>query len=195
MNQIADLFFTFSRIGAFTFGGGYAMISLLEYECVKKKNWLTSDELMEIVILAEATPGSIAINCATYTGYKIRGIYGAFSATAGIAFPSFLILFVISNFFEHILTVTFISNAFQGIRIGVSVLIIQVGIKMIHNMIKNSSDKKKQLSVSIFFFAVIMLLNIYSLPISTVYLILCSGVTGFFLFGSFGKKHNRREAP
>ena len=95
MNRIADLFLTFGRIGAFTFGGGYAMISLLDHECVEKKAWLTSDELMNVTVIAESTPGPIAINCATYTGYKVAGMKGAVSATARIILPSFLLLFFI----------------------------------------------------------------------------------------------------
>ena len=88
-----DLFLTFGRIGALTFGGGYAMLSLLDYECVEKKKWLTADELMDVTVIAESTPGPIAINCATYTGYKLAGMRGAFFATVGMVLPSFLLLF------------------------------------------------------------------------------------------------------
>lgn len=188
MNKTADLFFTFSRIGAFTFGGGYAMISLLDHECVEKKKWLTSDELMDITVIAESTPGPIAINCATYTGYKLAGMGGAVSATVGIAFPSFLILFLISNFFEHILAVTMISNAFRGIRIAVSILIIRAAVKMIRNMMNHSPVKKQQLPIVILFFFAVLLMNLCNLHLSTVYLILCSGLAGWFLFGSLKKE-------
>ena len=85
---IADLFLTFSKIGAFTFGGGYAMISLLDHECVEKRQWITSDELMDVTVIAESTPGPIAINCATYTGYIQAGISGSVAATLGIVLPS-----------------------------------------------------------------------------------------------------------
>ena len=94
MKQIMDLFLTFGRIGALTFGGGYAMLSLLDYECVEKKKWLTADELMDVTVIAESTPGPIAINCATYTGYKLAGMRGAFFATVGMILPSFLLLFL-----------------------------------------------------------------------------------------------------
>lgn len=182
MKQIAELFLTFCRIGAFTFGGGYAMISLLDHECVEKKKWLTSDELMNITVIAESTPGPIAINCATYTGYKVAGMKGAISATVGIVLPSFLLLFMISKFFESVLAVPMISKAFQGIRIAVSILIIQAAIKMIKKIVKKSPNKKIQIPIIIFFFAVSFALNIANIRISTIYFILCSGLVGLILF-------------
>lgn len=182
MKQIAELFLTFCRIGAFTFGGGYAMISLLDHECVEKKKWLTSDELMDITVIAESTPGPIAINCATYTGYKVAGMKGAISATVGIVLPSFLLLFMISRFFESVLTVPMISKAFQGIRIAVSILIIQAATKLIKKMVKKSPNKKIQIPIIIFFFSVSLVLNIVNIHISTIYFILCSGLAGLILF-------------
>ncbi len=194
MNRIADLFLTFGRIGAFTFGGGYAMISLLDHECVEKKEWLTSDELMNVTVLAESTPGPIAINCATYTGYKVAGMKGAVSATAGIILPSFLLLFFISNFFENILEIPLLSNAFRGIRIAVAVLIIRAAIKMIKKMVKNSPDKKTQIPILVFFFSFVLVMNAVQVHISTIYLILCSGTAGFFLFGFSKREKGRRDA-
>ncbi|MCI8512025.1 MAG: chromate transporter [Lachnospiraceae bacterium] len=183
MNRIADLFLTFGRIGAFTFGGGYAMISLLDHECVEKKAWLTSDELMNVTVIAESTPGPIAINCATYTGYKVAGMKGAVSATAGIILPSFLLLFFISNFFENVLEVSLIANAFRGIRIAVALLIIRAAVKMIQKMVKKSPDKKTQIPILLLFFGLVLGMNFLHVRISTIYLILCSGAAGFFLFG------------
>lgn len=182
MKQIVELFLTFCRIGAFTFGGGYAMISLLDHECVEKKKWLTSDELMDITVIAESTPGPIAINCATYTGYKVAGMKGAISATVGIVLPSFLLLFIISRFFESVLTIPMISKAFQGIRIAVSILIIQAAIKMIKKIVKKSPNKKIQIPIIIFFFSVSLVLNIANIHIPTIYFILCSGLAGLILF-------------
>ena len=183
MKLITDLFLTFFKIGAFTFGGGYAMISLLDRECVEMKKWLTSDELMDITVIAESTPGPIAINCATYTGYKVAGMKGAISATVGIIFPSFLLLFIISRFFENVLTVPVISKAFRGIRIAVSVLIIQAAVKMIKKLVKKSPNRKIQIPIIVFFFSVALVLNIVNIHISTIYFLLCSGVAGFILFG------------
>ena len=100
MNLLTDLFLSFARIGAFTFGGGYAMLSLLEHECVEKKQWLTEDEMAEVTVIAESTPGPIAINCATYTGLKLAGIKGAVYATLGMVLPSFFVLLIISAFLK-----------------------------------------------------------------------------------------------
>ena len=91
MSNILDLFLTFAKIGLFTFGGGYAMISLIENSCVEKKQWITHDEMMNVTVIAEYTPGPIAINCATFVGYKQKGLTGAFAATIGMVFPSFCI--------------------------------------------------------------------------------------------------------
>ena len=184
MKQIMKLFLAFCRIGALTFGGGYAMLSLLDYECVEKRNWLTEDELMEITVIAESTPGPIAINCATYTGYKLAGMGGAVSATAGMVFPSFVLLFAISAFFEQMLVVEIIEKAFRGIRIGVSILIIQAAVRMIRKMVKKSPDKKLQICIAIFFFLAVFLMNIAGVHISTIYLILCGGLCGLVLFRS-----------
>lgn len=186
MKQIPDLFLTFGKIGALTFGGGYAMISLLDYECVEKKKWLTSDELMDVTVIAESTPGPIAINCATYTGYKLAGMKGAVAATVGIVLPSFLLLFVLSTFFENILVVTMIEKAFRGIRIAVSVLIIQAAVKMIKKMRKKSPDKRAQMFLVLSFFLAAFTMNLMGVHISTIYLILCGGFLGLALFGDFG---------
>ena len=193
MKQIMDLFFTFGRIGALTFGGGYAMISLLDYECVEKKKWLTADELMDVTVIAESTPGPVAINCATYTGYKLAGMRGAVSATVGMVLPSFLLLYAISAFFEHMLVVGIIEKAFRGIRIAVPVLIIQAAVRMIKKMMKKSPDKKIQMFFVIFFFLVVFIMHIAGAHISTVYFIFCSGTAGLALFGRSENKKAGRD--
>lgn len=96
MNNIFQLFFTFLKIGVFTFGGGYAMISVIENNCVEKKKWINHEEMMDIAVIAESTPGPIAINCATFVGYKIAGFLGAFLATLGLVLPSFCIRLLIT---------------------------------------------------------------------------------------------------
>lgn len=96
MNNIFQLFFTFLKIGVFTFGGGYAMISVIENNCVEKKKWISHEEMMDIAVIAESTPGPIAINCATFVGYKIAGFLGAFLATLGLVLPSFCIRLLIT---------------------------------------------------------------------------------------------------
>lgn len=191
MKPIADLFFTFGRIGAFTFGGGYAMISLLDHECVEKKGWITSDELMDVTVIAESTPGPIAINCATYTGYKVAGMAGAIAATIGIVLPSFLLLFLISRFFEDILEVEMISKAFRGIRIAVALLIIQAAVKMIKKMRKKSPDRNVQTLIVLFFFIMTLMMNWMGVRISTILFILGSGLAGVLLF--YGRKSEKKQ--
>ena len=96
MPILIDLFLTFAKIGLFTFGGGYAMISFIENDCVEKKKWITHDEMMDVTVIAESTPGPIAINCATYVGYKKGRLLGAIIATLGMILPSFIIILLIS---------------------------------------------------------------------------------------------------
>lgn len=119
-----ELFFTFVKIGLFTFGGGYAMISMIENNCVEKKAWITHDEMMDVTVIAESTPGPIAINCATFTGYKKAGFLGALVATLGIVAPSFIVIFLISMFLDNFLEITIVANAFKGIKVGVGLLIL-----------------------------------------------------------------------
>ena len=101
MSILPDLFRTFAKIGVFTFGGGYAMIALLENEFVEKKKWLEKDEFLDVAAIAESTPGPIAINCATYIGYKKAGVLGSAAATLGVILPSFIIIYAISLFLMH----------------------------------------------------------------------------------------------
>ena len=136
MNIVLDLFLTFAKIGLFTFGGGYAMISLIENSCVEKKQWITHDEMMNVTVIAESTPGPIAINCATFVGYKQKGLTGAISATIGMVLPSFSIIFLISMFLDNFLEITWIAHAFMGIKIAVGILILDAAIKMIKKMQK-----------------------------------------------------------
>lgn len=120
-----SLFFTFMKIGGFTFGGGYAMIPLIQKEAVENKKWITDDDILEIVAIAESTPGPIAINAATFIGYKVGGFFGAFFATLGVVLPSFVVILIISyvlrRFGEH----QAVRYAFEGIRVGVLALIVK----------------------------------------------------------------------
>ena len=116
MKKYLNLFFTMLKIGLFSFGGGYAMIALLENEFVSKKKWMEKDEFIDMVAIAESTPGPVAINSATYIGYKLLGFWGAFLATIAVCIPSFAIIFVISLFFDAFLTLTLVSYAFRGIQ-------------------------------------------------------------------------------
>ncbi len=184
---LQELFLTFAKIGMFTFGGGYAMISLIDHECVERKHWLTLDELMDMTVIAESTPGPIAINCATYTGYKKAGILGAVTATLGMVIPSFVIILLISYFMENLLQITVIAHAFQGIRIAVSLLIIQTAIKMIKKMLKKGRNHWDILFAA-GFGGITLLLNLLEIRFSMIYLILISGFLGYFFYSMPGKK-------
>ncbi|MGN1390072.1 MAG: chromate transporter [Bulleidia sp.] len=131
-SQALELFSTFFRIGAFTFGGGYAMIELIKQETVMKHHWISEEDILDVVAIAESTPGPIAINSATFIGYKVAGISGSFAATAGVVLPSFVIIYVISfvlKQFEQLLAVRY---AFFGIRAAVLALILQALLSMYH---------------------------------------------------------------
>ena len=137
MKKYLNLFFTMLKIGLFTFGGGYAMIALLENEFISKKKWMEKDEFIDMVAIAESTPGPVAINSATYIGYKLLGFWGSFLATTAVCIPSFAIIFVISLFFDAFLTLTLVSYAFRGIQACVIYLIMSAGLKMMKDMEKN----------------------------------------------------------
>ena len=183
MPLLLELFLTFAKIGAFTFGGGYAMLSLLDHTCVEQKKWLTSEEFSNLTVIAESTPGPIAINCSTYAGYKKAGIPGAIASTLGMVLPSFLILLLISLFFENILTYPLIANAFRGIRVAVSLLIMQTGLKMAIKMYKKTKTKALSLTFIIVFFCISLTLSLLNIRISTIWLILAAGLSGFLLYG------------
>ncbi len=118
-----ELFLTFLKIGAFTFGGGYAMLPLIQREIVEQKHWLTEEEMLDIVAVAESTPGPLAVNCATFVGSKTAGVGGAFAATGGVVLPSFAIMLLISHLLSWVEQARIVQFAFQGIRAGVLVLI------------------------------------------------------------------------
>lgn len=173
-----ELFLTFAKIGLFTFGGGYAMISLIEDACVSRKKWITHEELMNIVVIAESTPGPIAINCATYVGYRRFGFWGAVVATLGIVLPSFCIIFAISRFLEQFLEITVIANAFRGIRLAVGILILNAALNMLQKM------KKKPLPIGILLAACCILAACHLLGIrfSSIWLMLGAGAVSAALF-------------
>ncbi len=178
MSLLLELFLCFAKIGLFTFGGGYAMIVLIGNACVEKKHWLSHDEMMNITVIAESTPGPISINCATYIGYKQKGFAGALAATFGIVLPSFCVIFVISMFLDRFLEITWVAHAFQGIKIAVGILIIDAGIKMLRKM------HKKPLPVAIMTCGLIsmLLISLLSLRISSVILMLAAGLVSLMLF-------------
>ena len=179
-----ELFWTFFKIGAFTFGGGYAMLSLIEDECVEKHGWMTHEEMADMTAIAESTPGPISINCATHIGYRRFGVLGAALTTLGVVLPSFIIILLIANFFDAILEVPIINAAFRGIRVAVALLILRVGIKL------TRKTPRRPFLVGIFLGAAAasLLIHIFTLGISTVYLILSAALLG--LAASFLPKKN-----
>ena len=190
MNTLFELFLTFTKIGAFTFGGGYAMISLIDYECVEKKKWITADEFTEMTVIAESTPGPIAINLATYTGYKKKGLLGAIVATFGVVLHSFLIILLISSVFPKYMETQIVAKAFAGIRIAVALLIIRAACNMIKKMIVGEKTKKiKGITVGfgILFFWAVFVLNLFGISFSTIYFIIIAGLLGLSIFGLVGK--------
>ena len=178
MNLLLDLFLTFAKIGLFTFGGGYAMISMIENICVERKNWITHDEMMNVTVIAESTPGPIAINCATFTGYKKAGFPGALAATFGIVVPSFAVIYLISMFLDSFLELTIIANAFKGIKIAVGILILDAAITMIRKM------PKKKLPRTIMGCSCIAMLciNLFAWKFSSISLMLIAAVVSLTIF-------------
>lgn len=176
MNIYLDLFLTFAKIGLFTFGGGYAMIAVIENACVERKKWITHEDMLNVTVIAESTPGPIAINCSTFVGYKQKGIPGALIATFGMILPSFVILFLISLFLDNFLEITWIANAFRGIKLGVGLLILDAGIRLVTKM-----KQKTAFSVTVLVaaFVTMMLLNIFSWSFSSIGLMLIAAVLGF----------------
>lgn len=181
------LFISFFKIGAFTFGGGYAMLSLLENEFVEKKGWLTKEEFLDMVAIAESTPGPIAINSATFIGYKTAGMLGSTFATLGVVLPSFIIIFVISLFLDKFLTLTLVANAFKGIQACVVYLIGSVGIKLFKQM------EKKPLSIAIMSIVLVCMItfSLFAVKFSSIIYILISGATGVIAF--YSKKNAKEE--
>ncbi len=178
MKLLLDLFLSFAKIGLFTFGGGYAMIALIENACVEKKQWITHDEMMNITVIAESTPGPIAINCATYVGYKQSGFWGSLAATLGMILPSFCIIFVISVFLDRFLEITWIAHAFQGIKIAVGILILDAAVKMLQKMQKKTTPR----TIMLCSFALMLLIDVFSVRISSVILLLAAGLVSLILF-------------
>ena len=178
MKKHLEIFLTMMKIGLFTFGGGYAMIALLDNEFVTKKKWLSKEEFLDMVAIAESTPGPIAINAATYIGYKTRGLLGALLATFGVIIPSFIIIYTISLFFDAFLSLTLVAKAFRGIQVAVVYLILSAGIKLLRGM------KKTVLSVSVLSATVLLMLlfSILAIRFSTVLYILIAGAIGISLY-------------
>lgn len=172
--SLGTLFFTFFKIGLFTFGGGYAMIALLEEEFIQRRRWLDKDEFLDMAAIAESTPGPVAINSATYLGYKLAKVPGAATATVAVCLPSFLIIYAISLFFEQFTQLTVIANAFKGIQVCVIYLIFSAGVRMLKALDKSPFATGVLAAVML----VMVGLSLAGVSISSILLILLSGAAG-----------------
>ena len=178
MKIILLLFLSMLKIGCFAFGGGYAIIALLENEFISKRKWIDHDEFMDVVAIAESTPGPIAINVATYIGYKLKGFLGAVIATVGMCLPSFVIMYLVSLFYDRFMEITLVSAAFKGIQICVVYLIASAAFKMLKKM------KKTPLNIAVFSVTCIgmILCTLFDIRISSVWFILFAGILGLSVF-------------
>lgn len=174
VKSLGTLFFTFFKIGLFTFGGGYAMIALLEEEFIQRHKWLDKDEFLDMTAIAESTPGPVAINSATYIGYKLAKVPGAATATVAVCLPSFLIIYAISLFFEQFTQLTVIANAFKGIQVCVIYLIFSAGVRMLKALDKSPFATGVLAAVML----VMVGLSLAGVSVSSILLILLSGAAG-----------------
>ena len=172
MNQLLDLFLTFARIGGLTFGGGYAMLPILQREVVEKRHWATEEELMDYYAIGQCTPGVIAVNTATFAGRKVLGNIGGVVATLGVVFPSLIIISLLAGVITTFAEVAWVKNAFAGIRVCVCVLIFNAVVKLW----KKSVVDKKTLAL----YAVILLASLLT-DLSPVIFVLFAAVSGIVL--------------
>ncbi|MBQ9692655.1 MAG: chromate transporter [Clostridia bacterium] len=183
-----ELFLTMLKIGLFTFGGGYAMIALIENEMVTKKKWIEKDEFLDMVAIAESTPGPIAINSATYIGYKISGVFGSIAATVAVCIPSFIIIYLISLFFDAFLSLTYVAYAFNGIQVCVIYLILSAGLKMLKGI------NKTPFNITLIALTTVIMItfSLLAISFSTVFYILIGGAIGVaaYLIGGLVKIKN-----
>lgn len=172
LKECLSLFLTFAKIGAFTFGGGYAMISFIEREVVDNKKWISKKYMSNIITIGESTPGPIAVNVATFVGNKVCGVFGAMAATLGVVFPSFLIILILSTVLNLLQENLIFQNCFFGIRVGIIALIINALISLY-----------KQCSKDIFSYIlmILALVSVVFFNVSSVIVLIVCAVLGFIL--------------
>ena len=179
-----DLFFTFFKLGLFTFGGGYAMIANIRDIVLEKKDWLTEDELFQVITIAESTPGPIAINLATYVGYQKRGVLGSACATLGVVLPSFIIIYLISFVLDAFMENRYVAGAFDGIKCAVAFLIIRAG----WGMLKKLEKKPLPIITLCLTIGLMLTFELLAVEVSTVVFILAGGVIGMVAYALLGRK-------
>lgn len=172
MKKLWNLFSVFARIGATTFGGGYAMLPILQREVVEKRGWATEEELMDYYAIGQCTPGIIAVNTATFIGYKQAGILGGIFATFGVVFPSIIIITLIAMFLQNFAHLEVVKHAFAGIRACVCVLILDSVIKLGKKSIVDNR--------CVIIFLAVLALSLFS-PVSPAILVVLAGVAGYLL--------------
>lgn len=179
MKELVELFWLFAQIGVCTFGGGYAMLPILQRELVEKRGWVEEDELMDYYAIGQCTPGIIAINTATFIGYKRRRLIGGIIATLGFVFPSLIIITLIAAFMRSFASLEIVSRAFSGIRICVCALITDAVIKLYKKAV---IDK-----LSIVIFLVVLALALFT-EIPSAAIVVAAGGVGYIAFRIGGKK-------
>jgi chromate transporter len=179
LRKLWNLFWVFAQIGVTTFGGGYAMLSILQREIVEKYGWATEEELMDYYAIGQCTPGVISVNTATFIGYKLYGIPGGIIATLGVVFPSIIIITMIAIFLVNFASLAVVKHAFNGIRACVTVLIFDSVIKLGKKSLRDNICRT-------IFLAVLALAMITDIP--TVLLVVLSGVAGYFVCPMFREK-------
>ena len=172
MNKYLDLFFTFARIGGLTFGGGYAMLPMLQKEVVEKRGWATEEELMDYYALGQCTPGIIAVNTATFVGQNTAGNLGGIVATLGVVFPSLIIINLIAMFLQNFANLAVVQNAFAGIRVCVCVLVFNAVVKLWKKAVV---DKK-----TLLIFLIVMIGN-FAFDVSPTIFVILAALAGIFL--------------
>lgn len=178
MKELVDLFFTFCRIGGLTFGGGYAMLPMIQQEVVEKRKWATDEEVMDYYAVGQCTPGIIAVNTATFIGYRLRGVVGGIVATAGVIFPSVIIISIIAAFLKNFADLAIVQHAFVGIRVAVAVLVTSAIIKLWKSGVKDG--------VGIAIFIGTFLIQVFT-GVSPIYIVIAAILLGIGM-KKFGKK-------
>lgn len=189
MNKNLDLFLTFLKIGATTFGGGYAMIPQIKNEFVEKKGWISEDDMLEMIAVSESTPGPIAINMATFIGYKEKKVLGSILATLGVILPSIIIIFIISLFFNRFIENKYVAYAFKGIKCAVCFLIIKAGIELIKKMEK----KVIPIAILIASFALAISMELFGFHFSSIFIILGGALIGIVIYAILTRKKKEEE--
>lgn len=183
-----ELFLTFMKIGLFTFGGGYAMIANIREEISERKKWLDESELLQIIAIAESTPGPIAINLATYVGYKRKGVIGSIGATLGVVLPSVVIIYIISRVLDAFMANKYVAYAFTGIKCAVAFLILKAGTEIFLKLPK----KALQMTVFSAVLVVMLIFEIFSVDFSSIFLILIGGMIGIISCLPLRKKEDKK---